>query len=242
MNRVLKSPFLVALLAGVAILVIAFVPALWQVLRGTASAPVSSSDTPWSIAARGDGVAAFGLQLPGSTLADAERRWGEELQLAVMAETGQAGALEGYVERFDSGGVNGRLLMTTALPEAELQRLQQSAAEREPAGGTLWRYRLRAAERQALGATPLVGLSFIPAANLDAQTLRQRFGEPDEIIAPGGRLEHWLYPARGLAIAVDAEGRELLQVVAPADFERRLRAPLKTAVSAAASPAASAPR
>lgn len=238
MNRVLKSPFLVALLAGVVVLVLAFVPALWQVLRGTAAAPVSSPEAPWSITAHGDSVSAFGLQLPGSTLADAERRWGEGLQLAVMAETGQPGALEGYVERFDSGGVGGRLLLATALDDAELQRLQRTAAEREPAGGTLWRYPLRASERPALGATPLVGLSFIPAANLDAQTLRQRFGEPDEIIAPGGRLEHWLYPARGLAIAVDAEGRDLLQVVAPADFERRLRAPLK----AAASPAASAPR
>lgn len=241
MNRVLKSPFLVALLAGVVILVVAFAPALWQVLRGTAPAPVSSADTPWSIAARGDGVAAFGLQLPGSTLADAERRWGEGLQLAVMAESGQPGALEGYVERFDGGGVGGRLLLATALDEATLLRLQQSAAEREPAGGTLWRYPLRAADRPSLGTTALAGLTFIPAANLDPQTLRQRFGEPEEIVAPGGRLEHWLYPSRGLAIAVDAEGREVLQVVAPADFERRLRAPLKTAVSAAASPAASAP-
>ncbi|MBK1687004.1 hypothetical protein [Rubrivivax gelatinosus] len=242
MNRVLKSPFLLALLAGVVVLLVAFAPALWQVLRGTAPAPVSSPEAPWSIAARGDGVAAFGLQLPGSTLADADQRWGEGLQLAVMAETGQPGALEGYVERFDGGGVGGRLLLTTSLGDAELLRLQQTAAEREPAGGTLWRYPLRASERPALGATPLVGLSFIPATNLDAQTLRQRFGEPDEVIAPGGRLEHWLYPARGLAIAVDAEGRELLQVVAPADFERRLRAPLKTAASAAASPAASALR
>lgn len=236
MNRVLKSPFLVALLAGVLVLVVAFVPALWQVLRGTAPEPMSSPDTPWSITAHGDSVSAFGLQLPGSTLADAERRWGEGLQIAVMAETGQPGALEGYVERFEAGGIAGRLLLTTALDDAELLRLQQTAAEREPAGGTLWRYPLRASERQALGATPLAGLSFIPAANLDAQTLRQRFGEPDEVIAPGGRLEHWLYPARGLAIAVDAEGREVLQVVAPADFERRLRAPLKTAASPAASP------
>ncbi|MBK1714033.1 hypothetical protein CKO43_14745 [Rubrivivax gelatinosus] len=237
MNRLLKSPFMIALLAGVAIIVLAFLPAAWQALRGGAAAPSPAVDAPWNLQPRAGGVAVFGLELPGATLADAERRWGEELQLAVLAETGQPGALEGYVERFDSGGIGGKLLLATELDAATLQRLQRDTAAREPAGGTLWRYALRAVDRRALGATPLAGLTFIPAVNLDPATLRERFGEPEEVIAPGGRLEHWLYPARGLAIAVDSQGREVLQVVAPAEFERRLRAPLK----AAASPAASSP-
>ena len=52
----------------------------------------------------------------------------------------------------------------------------------------------------------------------------------------GAQVEHWLYPERGLAIALDAKGRELLQYVAPAEFERRLRAPLLKASPAAGPP------
>jgi hypothetical protein len=43
-----------------------------------------------------------------------------------------------------------------------------------------------------------------------------------------------MYPAQGLAVVLDSQGREVLQYVAPADFDRRLRAPL---IAAGATPA-----
>jgi hypothetical protein len=40
-------------------------------------------------------------------------------------------------------------------------------------------------------------------------------------------VHHWLYPDRGLAIAWDeSSGKAVMQVVAVADFDRRLRVPL----------------
>jgi hypothetical protein len=74
---------------------------------------------------------------------------------------------------------------------------------------------------------PLAGIGFIPSAQLDAAMLQARFGEPAERIAGGERRQHWLYPAIGMAVALDRDGRDLLQYVAPADFERRLAAPLR---------------
>jgi hypothetical protein len=229
----MKSPFAIALLAGLAVLLVAFALPLLHLAGG--GAPVAVSDgLPWQVQRQGAAVRVFGLSLPGSTLGDAQRRWGDGLQIAVMAARGQPGALEAYVERHEAGGIVGRLVLATELPPGAVTRLQENAAKLEPVDAETRRYALRAEDREALMGTALVGITFLPSANLDAATLRQRFGEPAETRREGERLQHWLYPALGLAIVLDEQGREVLQYVAPADFERLLRAPLLNAASAPA--------
>jgi hypothetical protein len=115
-------------------------------------------------------------------------------------------------------------------------RWRDHAAKEEPVSADTRRIALRADDRTEALRSPIVGIGFIPAAQLDGETLRQRFGEPAQRIGDGAQVEHWLYPERGLAIALDAKGRELLQYVAPADFERRLRAPLLKALPPAGPP------
>jgi hypothetical protein len=234
----MKSPFVIALFAGLAVLVVAFTLPLWHLAGGGAPVVVDEG-LPWQVQRQGDTVRVFGLTLPGSTLADAQARWGDGLQVAVMAQRGRPGALEAYVERHEAGGIVGRLVLATELAPEAVARLQDNAAKVEPVDADARRYALRAEDRAVLGGTALVGITFLPSVNLDAATLRQRFGEPAETRPEGPRLQHWLYPALGLAIVLDAEGREVLQYVAPADFEDRLRAPL---LSATAAPAAGPPR
>lgn len=236
MKSLLERPFLIALLAGAAVLATALALPLLHLAGG--AAPAAAEGLPWQVRRTGAAIQVFGLQLPGSTLADARRRWGDGLEVAVMAQRGEAGALEGYVERFDSGGVGGRLLLATELGAERVAELRENAAKSEPVDADARRYRLRAGDIAGTAATPLLGITFIAAANLDAATLRERFGPPAERWRQGERLEHWLYPERGLAILLDSQGKEVLQYVAPADFERRLRAPL---LKAGAVPAAGLP-
>ena len=191
--------------------------------------PAAAEDAPWQVQALpGGAVRVFGLTLPGSTLGELRLRWGDELQLAVMAGPGESAALEGYVEQFSAAGLSGRLVLAFGAEPADLARWR-AAHDGEPTEGGGRRHGLPASALGGAAAVPLVGLSFLPAAQLDAAVLRARFGEPAERVAEGERLEHWLYPALGLAAALDAEGKEVLQYVAPADFEARLRAPLRTA-------------
>ena len=45
---------------------------------------------------------------------------------------------------------------------------------------------------------------------------------------PAGRgSAHWQYPDKGLDITVNADAREVLQYVAPTQFERRFGVPVK---------------
>ena len=229
----MKHPFLIALGAGAVVLLAAFVPPLLQALRGgppasAASSAASGEAAPWQARALpGGAVSALGFVLPGSRLADAQARWPEELQVAVMAPRGEPGALEAYLESYREGGFAGRLVIVAQAAPDALLRWQARAARAEPVDGRTVRYTLHADDRAEALRSPLAGLSFIPAAQLDGATVAQRFGTPAERWASGERIEQWLYPDRGLAVALDVEGREVLQFVAPAEFERRLRAPLQ---------------
>ena len=235
MDRWWLRPWVLALGAGVAVLALALLPPLWQAWRATqggapvALAPQPAHGLPWQVERLPDGATrVFGLTLGRSALAEADPS-GEALQVALVARGGQAGVLEAYVEQFRAGFVGGRLVLSAAADEVQRAGWRARSTGREGGRDGVWRHRLAPEDRtQALHAT-VTGLTFIPDAQLDAQTLAQRFGEPAGRVRTGERLEHWLYPERGLAITLDAEGREVLQYVAPAEFEARLHAPLRAA-------------
>jgi hypothetical protein len=221
----MKHPAFLAAMAALVVLLAAFVPALW---RGASTAPASADgQAPWAVQVDPAGRSrVFGLDLPGSTLATARGQFGDELQIAVMARRGQAGALEAYHETFSAGFISGRLLLAADPGAGAAAAWQARAAKQTPVDGNTVRYTLAADDLAAALRSPLVGITFIPAAQLDAETVRARFGEPAERLASGERLVQWMYPAKGLAVLLDSQGREVLQYVAPGDFDQRLRAPL----------------
>lgn len=230
----MKSPFLIALALGAVSLLIAFVPVLRHMLAP--SAPPASAGSkavvdaaPWQLDRSQPGrIGVFGLSLPGSSLAEVRMRWGEDLKLALMAPRGGPVVLEGYLERHDAGGVSGRLVMAFDRgAQAELIDRWRDQLPGTPIDGGGRQHRLTEAAAAELADAALVGLSFIPMAQLDAEVLGARFGPPSERIASGDRLEHWLYPAWGLAVVIDARGKDVLQYVAPGDFDARLAAPLR---------------
>lgn len=236
--RRVRHPALLAL--GVAILIIAaaFVPAVWQALTappGAVGPGAMKPEAPWHAVVGADGsLQALGLRLPGSTLADAQRRWGDGLQVALMVGRVEAGrdelpALEASVESAAPGGVSGRVVLGAQATPAELKAWAVRAAKHEQVSASTRRLTLNAADAAQALRSPITSIAFIPTAQLDAEILRQRFGEPQQVIGAAEALQHWLYPARGLSIALDPKGRELLQFVPPAEFDARLRAPLLAA-------------
>lgn len=242
-----RSAFAWALLAGLAVVVAAFVPVGWRMLQPQPQPQPQSPATtgraaelpaPWQITRDGaDGsVRAFGLRLPGSTLADAVATWHDDLQVRLIAAPGRPVALEAFTDRWTGGGITGRLVLAAEQPAALLQQWQQRSPKRETFEGGAQRWQLRGDDLDTALRSPITGLSFLPSRRLDADTLRSRFGPPAEILGGEEGTRHWLYPAQGLAIAQD-EGsvRTLIQMVAAADFERRLRAPLLLPAGAAAS-------
>ena len=211
---------------------------------GHSDTPTATQDMPWQVSALpGGGSQVLGLTLgeasPGrSTLGDVLQRWGDKVQVAIVAAPNESGTLEAYVDPMQAGFISGKAIITAHLPPEVIQGMRERATKTEYMGGTTRKATLSSADLAEALQAPVTAVSFIPAANLDEDIILSRFGQPAQRVRSNGHLEHFLYPEKGLDLALDSEGKELLQYVAPAEFER-LRQPLLAA--AASAPAAASP-
>lgn len=237
MTSWIKHPFVIAAGLGLAVLLVAAALPLLHLggraAAGAARADAADANLPWQVRALGDGRSqVFGLTLGRDTLAQAEARFGDHLQLALVARLGEVGSLEALVEPMSAGFVSGRLVLAFDVPRETLLRWRTRVEHSEPMEGGVRRFTLRAADRDEARRAPLAGLSFIPALRLGEADLRERFGAPAQVQADADGVLRLLYPDRGLAASVRAGQRGVLQYVAPRDFAARLLVPPGPAASA----------
>lgn len=229
-------------LAGAVILIfaVAFMPVLWQMLRGTgAPASMEGGALPWQIDLPGDGSSrVLGLHLGRSGLSEAVQRW-PDARVALIAADGEAGTVEVFVDTARLGFIQAKLVVSAKVDAEHSRRWRERAAKVEPLASGARRYSLR--EDDLVEALNCIAdaLTVVPVVSLDEAVLRQRFGEPTQIVKQVAQV-HWLYPDKGLAITRQDKARDLIQYVAPADFDR-LAAPLKSADEPGSGAAASRP-
>lgn len=215
-----------------------------RALFGDKPAPATATqDLPWQVTALpGGGSQVLGLRLSptlgapvsgGSTLGDVLQRWGDNVQVAIVATPNETGNLEAYVDPMQAGFISGKAIITAHLPPEVIQGMRERATKTAYMGGTTRKATLSSADLAEALKAPVTAVSFIPAANLDEEIILSRFGQPTQRVRSNGHLEHFLYPDKGLDLTLDSEGKELLQYVVPAEFER-LRQPLLSAASASA--------
>lgn len=167
----------------------------------------------------------FGLTLGQSTLRDAVDKLGRRYELGVFQGQDGALSLEAYFRDAVVGGLNARLVLAARLPEPMLEALRGHAGAGQPTAAGGRRYPVAEADT-ALGLEAVVtAITYLPVVKFDPELVRKRFGEPAERIVTQDGM-HWLYPALGLDLLLGGSGEVLLQYVPPAEFERRLRAPL----------------
>lgn len=198
---------------------------------------------PWDVAELPDGASRLfgprGLVLSkdasqASTLADVQGLWPIEMQVAIVAAPGEPGALEAFVDPAQLGFVSGKLVVSAMLDAATIQEMKARAAKVAFMDSSTRRFTLSSSDLTRALQAPISSVSLIPQAQLDATTVLQRFDKPAQRITRGegdAAVEHLLYPAKGLDVVVSAKGKELLQYVAPAQFDR-LSQPLQAASSA----------
>lgn len=213
---------LLLVVLGAAVLVLPFVFS-----GGTRqSATRSEARAPWSITAHPDGTTeVFGLHLGASTLGEALTALGGGAEIALMLTRDRPATLEAYLESASAGFVTGKMVLTASLPAEVTDAMQTRAVKVEALPSGARRLHLAADDRQRARDAKLDAVTFIPSVNLDEATVIQRFGTPGERIRANAQSEHFLYADKGLDLMLDANGKELLQYVAPRDFAR-LRGPL----------------
>jgi len=192
-------------------------------------APEGPVYLPWEIEQTASGsTSVFGLELGQSTLADAERRFAESYEVSMFARDGGEKVVEAYFDTIALSGLRAKVVLVMGLTPEQLNGFYERGVRIATMGGGNRKVTLADDDMVALAALPIATLTYIPKADLSADLVAARFGQPAERVrekGAEGSVEHWLYPQHGLDVALHEKGKEVLQYVQPARFEL-LRAPL----------------
>lgn len=190
--------------------------------------PMGEVHLPWQIEITPEGNSrVFGVEIGRTTLAEASHVFQELPEITLFEHEGGKRVVEAYFNNVDLSGLRARVVLVMALDEAQLAGMYQRGERLANMGGGRRKVTLSEADLSTLRQMTFNSLSYIPKHNLDEKLVRARFGEPAERLSEGkdGKVVHWLYPEKGLDVALNAEAKEVLQYVLPAQFEM-VRQPL----------------
>ncbi|MDR1889025.1 MAG: hypothetical protein LBQ81_06565 [Zoogloeaceae bacterium] len=186
---------------------------------------------PWQIEVDAAGNSeVFGLTPGKSTLADARARFGNDVEVAIIAAPDEEGALEAYYAQARLGFVLGRLIFT--LERTDIAAMRERAIKREYMESSTRKITLHPDDRIEAEHAVIRAITLIPNAGLDEKVIVERFGTATEVLPESETLTHYLYPEKGLDVVLDRKGKEILHYVAPAKFTEQIRTPLAKAVAA----------
>lgn len=182
------------------------------------------SGLPWQIETKADGsTQVFGLHIGSSRLSDAIKILGDDMELAIIAAADETGNLEMYYGHYQAGLLSGKLVLQTDFSEQDIKRWRDNAVKSEyMATGKAKKYTVSPDDMPQVLDEVIIGLTFIPAVNLDEEVILARFGKPGKRIESAG-VTHFLYPEKGLDIALHESSKEVLQYVEPGAFYQLLQ-------------------
>jgi hypothetical protein len=213
-----------------------FLPTFFLIMIVLAIYPFVSNDNapkkpitglPWQIEKLADGsTRVFGIELGKSTLADAVSSLGDDAEIAIMQDKDGNDSLEMYFGSYRAGLLSGKLVLLGDIDSDTLVAMRERAASREIMESTARKFVVNDSDRPLAYRARVKHIAFIPTVNLDEDIIQKRFGEAAETVQSSADVRHYLYPELGLDIALSEKGKEVLQYVAPADFEMMV-APLR---------------
>jgi hypothetical protein len=182
---------------------------------------------PWQVEITPQGNSrVFGVEIGRTTLAEAEQTFREPAEVSLFEHQDGLRVVEVYFNNVDISGLRARVVLVMDLDAEQLAGMYQRGERLANMGGGRRKVSLASTDLHAVKNMTFNSLSYIPRHNLDDAVVKSRFGEPAERIAEKtGKVVHWLYPEKGLDIALNPEAKEVLQYVQPARFDA-VRRPL----------------
>ncbi|HEY0721663.1 MAG TPA: hypothetical protein VGE50_10485 [Gammaproteobacteria bacterium] len=193
--------------------------------RQPASGP---GDYPWNVTVDSEGFnTVFGITVGRSEVRQAAELIRDPAEVSMFVAADGKQSVEVYFDRVAIGEFYAKMVLGVALDAATLQGMYERGVRISSLAGSVRKVELHPEDLARINDSVIASLTYIPSANLDAAVIRKRFGEPAHRLKErDSGLVHWLYPAIGLDLAVNDEGKEVLLYVKPAEFER-VTAPLQ---------------
>ncbi len=204
----------------ISILLILVVAIMFPAGKNTPTPPI----LPWDITVDANGnTKVFGLTFDQSTLSDAQKTFEKEAKLSMFASHQETFTVEAYFERLYISGIRADLILTLNIDQASAAQMFKRGLRLSQLGSGEKKITLDQADINTAKEATILLITYLPAANLDAELINKNFGEPDKRHTESSGITHWLYPKKGLDIALNPEGKEVLQYTSPAHFDQILK-------------------
>ena len=202
-------------------------------MTGCDSSPQHPEDLPWQITLSPEGnPQVFHLDVGTATLKDAIERFHSFPEMAVFAHESGKRTLEAYFGTQRLGLFEAKIIAEMRADDALLDKFQKENTQREGMASGQWKYTLSEANVKVANSLRVEKLVYMPMIDYEPDIVTARFGAPEERLPstqPG--VEYWFYPAKGLAIVMNSEGKEVFYYTGLQDF-----AAMKQGLLAAKSP------
>ena len=189
--------------------------------------PEPRVNLPWQIERISDSsIRIFGLTLGQSTLYDAEQAFQEESVVTLFSKDEGVQVVEGFFKKITLSGLKAKIVVGLDYSPEELREVFDRGARIATLGSGQRKVTLSTDDIRDAMQRPIVTLTYLPSISLDDTLVQQRFGAPaQKIKEKDSDITHWLYPDKGLDIALSEEGKDVLQYTTPDRFHQ-LTAPL----------------
>jgi len=183
---------------------------------------------PWQVEILPSGQSrVFSLTLGESTVDDAEQLFKEIAELTLFSSTESTAVIEAFFNEVKIGGLKSKMVMSIQLPADEIQAMFNRGARIATLGSGTRKVTLSADDAAKVRQTAIASITYLPSVHLNAELIKNRFGEPAEKIADSASdAVHWLYPQKGVDIALSESDKEVILYVSPQNFDAILQ-PLK---------------
>jgi len=182
---------------------------------------ISSDNLPWQITLTENGLSkVFGITITETSVRDALESLQAYPEIAAFEHKNGRRNLEAYISSISLSGLNAKIILEYAVNDEDLTRYIKDSVKKEGTPSGAFKYELNEQDVLQSMQLPVNSISYIPYAQFDDEIILQRFGIADEIIEVNKNTSVMLYPDLGLSLTYNKEDKELLQYVAPADFDR----------------------
>ncbi len=194
------------------------------------------TNLPWQITIIDDHTLhVLDLDVGKATLGDAVKILKSEYNLAWFDNQDGSIDLEAYFIRVSLSGLRAKILLELDSDQLDIDYLKKNSGKPEIQSSRTIKYPLDDLAHK-MSHRVIRSLTYIPKTNVDAQLLKSKFGQAEEIIPLDDNTEFWLYPKRGLVISLSKKGKEILQYIPIADFPRLRKSVQDTVEYAKAQP------
>ncbi|MEH6628141.1 MAG: hypothetical protein V7739_16990 [Motiliproteus sp.] len=182
---------------------------------------------PWLITTDSGGDSTvFDITLGKSTLGQAELVLQSAAKISLFLSPQGKYAIEAYFDRVYLSGLKASFVMALRVDDILAEQIFSRGLRIAQLGDGTKKVEVSSEDKQRLSNTAIKLITYLPQADIEPELLEKHFGKPTEIIVEDEQISHWLYPQKGLDIAVNADGKEVLQYLPPSNFSQAV-APLR---------------